>query len=573
MKQLNRLAACCGAVLLLSFTAFSQDTGQKIRISQGRTLIGLYNVSGAAADGTSPAVFPVSSATPLTFESVDATPATVGNSLCSGTTNGFCGWYKAFWILGDGNYIHFPDNLTELDAPSRTVSNYRYATAGNYNPVVYLTEKYHNTKPPEEARATVNVTAAGASGTYVEMTRRFAAAPDRKIDIDFNHTPRVDYPINFVLSYRKNEPSSTVLFYYNALVSGGTYTPTELFNYKRNEPTSYQGSGYGPVNQDALTSERTTQGGGSLLDLLNSKFKSRLIYSVNDFPGPFPEAMTELRVFPVFQTKNLASMPAGLLSESPAVRLPAFAAILIGNDPVSKSDPAFNRLLQNATTLFGANLPPDLSLGANTPQYIRGIELLNEAMETSHDPNSLIVTNIRDLGNGKFRVFFELSICNKGQGVETSPSVHFNDLTSGKYGAKPVFGPLDPSVNLSWTGGTPGNAWTATLAGFQIPGVPANHDPSCRSLTFSIDTDSDGVSRLYQESPRALETCVEFSGGVGECSKNDVLKPGAFQQDGKYPPLSEQRNDGAGKCDWLLISLIGAIILLILWFFLRGRLN
>lgn len=194
-------------------------------------------------------------------------------------------------------------------------------------------------------------------------------------------------------------------------------------------------------------------------------------------------------------------------------------------------------------------------------------------METSHDPNSLVVTDIRDLGNGKFRVTFELSISNKGQGVETSPSIHFNDLSGGKFGAKPVLGPLGPGVITGWSGGMPGNAWTATLTGFQIPGVPANHQPSCRSLTFSIDTDADGVARLYQENPRALEACVDFSSGVGECSPNDVLKAGAFQENGKYPPLGEERGSNAPSCDWLLISLISAIILLILWFFLRGRLN
>lgn len=571
MKHLSRLVAVA-AILFFASSSQAQDTGQKIRISQGRTVLGTYGVTGAATTAESPASVSINDATGITFESLDAIPNTVGNRLCSGVTDGNCGWYKAFWIFGDGNYKNFPNNVLALDAPSRTIPNYRYGAAGTYNPVVYLTEKYHNTRPPEEARATINVGGSAPSGTYTEITQRLpiASTSDRKLDIDFNHTPRVDYPMNFVLSYRKLESATNVLFYYNSLISNNysSYTPTDLFTFKQNEATSYQGSGYAPQVESALgvgrigSASATNSGGGSILDALNSKFKSRLIYNVSDFKQPFPEAMTEFRVFPVMQTLPLASMPTNLLTESPTTRFPAFAAILVGTDSVSQNDPSYGRLIKTALSLFG-NIT-SLKLSPNSQLYVRGIEVLNLKMETSHDPNSLIVTKVEPINANRFKVTFKLTICNKGIGTESSPQLFFNDLTGGKFSAKPQLGPV-PDATVTWSGGSAGNAWAALLDGFDIPGVPEDHDPSCRELSFSIETDAVGLARLYQEDPRALEVCVEFSLGQGECSKNEPLTTEGYPGSN---PVPIPKTDCGGLLLFLLIAVLAAILL---WYLIRGR--
>lgn len=557
-------------------SSFAQpgQTGQKMSISQGRLLRGIYDVTGAssAESGTATTTpLALTNAIPLTFKSLDGTPPSVGNKSCEGVTDGFCGWYEAFWIFGDGNYRnHFEGNTIESDTLSLTVNSYRYAREGLYKPIVFLTEKYHNTKPPEAARASINVTNTGASGRYVELTRRLQGKNDRKLDMDFNHFPRVDYPMNFVLSYRKSEPVAAVLFYYNALASNtfDLFSPTNLFEYNGNEATNYQGTGYEPQREDDLATEasrlaasraESLSRSGTILDGLASKFKSRLVYNVNDLPGPFPDGMTELRVFPALKSHPLALMPTGLMTDTPTTRFPCFATILVGGDSVPVQDSAFQRLMDNARILFGPI--NSLQLGPNSKIYIKGIELLNLRMQTSHDPNSLVVINVEDVGNGKFKVTFRLTICNKGQMPEGSPTLYFKDLAFGKYGTKPELSGIGDATP-KWSDSAP---WSVNLNGFLIPGVPANHAPSCRELTFTMITDAAGVDKLYQDAPRALEVCVNFSLGVGECSQNDVLAKDALQE-------RKEEQNGTIHCGglllWLLLAVLAAILL---WYLLKGR--
>ena len=214
-KTLLSLALFLTPFLIFKSIAQPGETGQRMQIAQGRTVLGTFGANGVAAESGNANPVSVIDATPLTFEALDATIPSVGNRLCQGVNNGECGWYKAFWIFGDGNYMKFPDDISTLDAASRSVVGYRYFQQGSYKPVVYLTEKYHNSKPPEAARAQINIAESGASGTPIEPTVRLANLTDRKVDIDFNHNPRPGYPMNFVLSYRRSEPVTTLLFYYN----------------------------------------------------------------------------------------------------------------------------------------------------------------------------------------------------------------------------------------------------------------------------------------------------------------------------------------------------------------------
>src|SRR5689334_4898746 len=77
------LAFFCLGVLTQLFAQPVGDTGQRIRISQGPRELGTYIGASGTPANASPAVVPVNSATPLTFQSLDADPATIGNRLCS----------------------------------------------------------------------------------------------------------------------------------------------------------------------------------------------------------------------------------------------------------------------------------------------------------------------------------------------------------------------------------------------------------------------------------------------------------------------------------------------------------
>jgi len=581
-KIILSLAFLTATLIAQNLVAQPGETGQRMRISQGRTVLGTYGVAGTAAESGISTPIPLTTATALTFESLDATTPSVGNVLCRGVNDGNCGWYKAFWIFGDGNYIKFRDDISTLDAASKTIVGYRYFQPGRYNPVVYLTEKYHNSKPPEEARSSINVSGAGASGTPIEPTVRLVARPDAKVDIDYNHTPRAGYPINFVLSYRLSEPATTALFYYNSLsnIGFGSFAPTSLLKYKATELTAYQNTAFTPQVVENLATGGVPPfvfGGPSLLDAMNTKFKSRLLFNTAAPIGLFTEGVTELRVFPVLETFKMANLPDGALP--PATSPACFACILVGPDSVSSSDPAHGRMLKLAQTLFGNNFTGSFRLGPNSQIYIKGIELLNLTLDASHDPNGLVVTDIRDLGTGKFRVSFRMLVCNTGSGNETNPTLTFNDITGGHYVAQPQFIDLSGTAPV-WTGGTPGLSWSANLPGFQITGVPPEYEPSCRELYFTLETDAAGVARLYDESPRAVEVCVKFSAGEGACSPNDMLSSQQFQkEDGTYPGIGEARpGDGpnpvptpTNSCGLLCILLILVIVGILIWYFFKQQ--
>jgi len=144
--------------------------GQHIRVWQGGSQLGAFDQYG----GT------VSSYDPTFSFTVTDDSITVPDLPCPGSP---CGWYKGFWILGDGNYKKYADDNDNLDAASKALDNYTYAKSGTYIPVVYLTEKYNNDDPPEAARATIKLNM-GSSTSGVEITKRIAASPTRNIDIE-----------------------------------------------------------------------------------------------------------------------------------------------------------------------------------------------------------------------------------------------------------------------------------------------------------------------------------------------------------------------------------------------------
>lgn len=512
-----------------------QNTGQRIRVYQGEAIRGSFDSAGGTLI--------IQNEVPLTFQVFDSL-GTVPNQACEGELDQDCGWYKGFWLMGDGNYIKFAENLRTLDADSRIIRNYSYPQAGTYQPVVYLTEKYHNDNPPEAARVTINKTA--GAGNFSETPIRLAA-PERKVDIDFNHAPRVKYPTNFVVSYRNDDNNARVLFYYNALGRAGSASiaPVSLMRHRVSEYANYHNTGVGPVVTEDILSSATGAMPlytGTILDALNSKFKSFLAYNVDQVDSDITPGRTELRVFPVLESFAMTDLPGDSLPGKPML----FAAVLIGTSPVSTDDPAYSKLVGTAKGLLGDTIPDNLQLSPNSDLFIRGIEMLELNMLRSHDPNSLTVTDIRDLGNGQYRAFFRMIICNEGSAPETKISLIFNDLTGGKYGARPDITNVTAGT---WTGGSNGAPWEVPLLNFQISGVPENYKPSCKSVLFSIDTDLDGIQRLYQETPRALNVCVRFSSGAGECSENEPLPSGTYQDNGKYLPAEEE------PCDLLTLIL------------------
>jgi len=545
---------------LLSLTAFAQNGGQRLQTMQGDVLLGTTDKNGGPIN--------VTTAAPLNFRSLDAPTPTIPNASCDGRLNQNCGWYKGFWIFGDGNYLKFDDDVAAMDANSLNIRSYDYGRNGTFNPVVYLTEKYNNDDPPEAARARLNINQAATSGVIPEPTRRLANSPQKRIDIDYNHAPRVKYPINFVLSYRSGEDASNVLFFYNGLKNSADFSsiaPTSILKYDTSEAAAYHTTAYGPQNWINLQAGIGTNAPittGTILEPLNNRYKSLLNYNVQNPIAAFTQGLTELRVFPVLKTNASSALPGGKIPTNPT----SFTAILLGTKPITDADPNYNKLTSLAKQLIGDNIPSDLRLNPNSNLFIRDIQYQELQILRSHDPNSLTVTDVRDLGNGQYRVFFRMVVCNEGESPETNISLRFNDLSGGKYTERPsaITGTGLDGIAQVWTGGSAGSPWKVNLPGYQISGVPATYSPACNELFFSMDTDLDGVQKLYQNSPRALETCVDFSAGAGECSLNEPLPTNTYLTDGKYrAPDPVPTPDGS---PWIVWAILILVLIGILWF-------
>lgn len=508
----------------------AQDEGQKIRVWQGGAQLGAFGKYGGSLSSSNPS---------FSFTVTDDS-TTVPNLACPGNP---CGWYKGFWILGDGNYKKYADDNVNLDVASKSLTNYTYAKNGSYMPVVYLTEKYHNDNPPEEGRATITVTGIGTPASGTELTKRLSNSPTRTIDIDYMHGLRKGYPMPFVVSYRKVEPATKVLFFYNSLKTGtalSALAPSPLLDYQITEFPDYFFSNASTGIYSNLPNSQgsyMTSYGNTVLNTLAGKFKNCISYDVSN-PSSIPSGFEELRLFPVLKTKDLADLPGGSIPTDSV----SFLVVLLGSQTISTTDPAYNSLYSTALSLLGSSISSNLSV--SNSEYIRGIAVQNFQMGTSHDPNHLKVKRIEDLGNQKFSVFFELRICNSSEMAETQPTLIFKDLSEGKFTMKPVLNAINTNVSINWVKTTP---WTVTLNNYQISGAPPGME-SCSDLEFSIETDQVGID-LLKDQRKVLEVCVEFSAGKGDCSDNE-----------SYIEMADSSIGGSNR-NWIWLSLITLLLL------------
>jgi hypothetical protein len=503
------------------------------------------------------------------FQSLDP-HGTVPNLDCpaDGSSNIECGWYRAFWIFGDGNYKKFEDsgrgNYQSRDAESLNVT-YSYGRSGTYEPVVYLTERYHNNKKPDAARAKIKFDLTPATPPSDPDQPVLLNNTTRKAAIDFNHVPCFGYHTAMALAFRKDLGVNKVMFFYNGLGQGSQIQPVKVMEYQETETPSYYNGGLNRQEFDTVGQNLSFLNYAPFIRNLPSKFKSYVDYDISTQSTTVPTDRQEMRLFPIMQTLEQVS------GWTRADSVTAVMALLLGPDSLSNTADRQNArdALQG---LFGdVNLQLSQNLSAIqddgfTTHYVRGVVLQPMRLALSHDPNNLFVTDIRELGNGQYRAFFRLKIFNEGDGPETSPSLNFRDLTGGHYATRPVLVGMPNSVTQTWT--KIGRIDRVNLEDFLIR-QKINGIPGSNTVYFYIDTDMAGIQKLYQETPRALEVCVEFSMGAGDCSDNDYLLAGSYQNpNGGYRGI-----DGGGTtttCNWMpwLVGLLALIILLfVLWWF------
>ena len=545
----------------------TKDKGQQILVKQNGVPRATGNVNGLVGATTGATSVKLNNSAPFEFVFNDALK-TVPNNDCRDTTCNECGWYKAFWIFGDGNYRKFANDVSHMDKASLKV-NYRYGNRATYAPAVYLTERYHNDEKPEAARIAIEVTG-GASSTLSDSPRRLDSAT-KTTDIDYNDEFRKKYPTVFVLSHLKSDSITRSFFFYNSTRREGIYTPTKIATHDTTEiPSYYKVAGRFETNYDTLGGSFQNLYGGGLLTEFRKSFKSCIQYDVAGTIDPTLTAnLNELRMFPVLETENFG---AGQIPQDSAV----VATVVLGRSPLTGQ--ALTNMRNLLISLFSPdvslNIPSNLQVFTNVgegqevaSEYVRGVSFATLRVLASHDPNSLFVTKIDTISSDKYKVSFSQRICNQSEMPEEDPIIKFEDLTSGHYSALPEFFNLDADV-IPKLERMEGTIPIFTLNGLEIGGVPAQYIPKCKFVHFRIETDLEGVKRLYQEAPRVLKVCVAFNNAAGilyECSENDVLKAEDLQT--LLPPPVDNNN-----C-WILFFLALLVLILIIYAWRNAQQN
>jgi hypothetical protein len=444
-------------------------------------------------------------------------------------------------------------------------ATYTYAKKSTYEPVIYLTERYHNDKRPDAARAAINLNGSTAPNAPAVDSPVLLNPVSKRAAIDYNHDMRTEYPTVFVLSHANDVLTNRVLFFYNALEENGVLNPSEVMSYEKTEVPAYfnRGVDAGPIYNNLTTGNFATTYPSNVFRLLGEQYGNCKEYNLNPYlNNDLTGGLNEIRLFPVMTT---AAFQPGRIPTASTVLL----SVVLGEKPL-QSD-ALNTVRAQLQALFPEDQQPDISdnlqVSIGNGQEIASMYIVSVAQQklsvlASHDPNNLFVTKIDTLPNGKYKAYFSLRICNQGEMTETSPMISFQDLTGGHYANQPVL--LDPMTNVTVQWRMETGTHSVTLDHFDINGVPPNYQPRCRFLHFSIETDQVGVEQLYKESPKALRTCVFFSGATNEtatdCSENDVLKADDLKP---VPDPNPVDND----C-WILflIALIVLILIIYAWY-------
>lgn len=480
--------------------------------------------------------------------------------------------FKAFWIMGDGNYLQFPDSQT--DAGSRTPPPYNYAAAGNYQVTSYLTGKYTNKNWPKRAVITVNNTASVGS-VPTAFTSRLRSA-SQLLDLTSNQAIRKKNLTAFVISYARSKQASGVYFFYNGATNNTTKVRASLemplLRYANTEVPLYFSGRIDTAKIKSYETIRLREAGkvGNLtftntFSALSTKFRDIIYFPTETVAAPnMPAGFLEKRFFPVLQADSTFTPQDTLLN---------FLVVLTGlergpND--EKLNSLLGRLSQGLSTTAPVNVGAQSPTAGAPPQYIQAAFELSVPYLVTFDPNQLTVEDIKPIGGEEYEVKFRLEMCNKGQGIVDSEMVvvryssSFHDFKSA-------------STKIS-NQTQSGQTWTFTLNETIVGALPEDHESQCISLEFTARTDCNGVRSLWSNSPQQpVESCVVFSGAITdqpECHLNFPIDSTQFQVDGKG--ICCRDTVPVPTCPlnwllWLLIFLVIIILFLIRKFFQKSQ--
>ena len=493
--------------------------------------------------------------------------------------------FKAFWIMGDGNFLQFGD--TDTDAGSRTPPPYNYAAAGNYQATAYLTGKYTNKNWPKRAAMIIN-NSASAGSVPTPFTARLRTSDDL-IDITSNHAIRKKNLTAFVISYARAKQASGIYFFYNGVIDVRDPARNEhrsdfpILNYTGTDLPLYFN---GKVDVGKIRSYETTElrNPGSVDGLTFTSAFSALSNKFRDFvyipaetalAGDLPADFLEKRFFPILQADS---------TFIPRDTLMNFMVVLTGTESVKNAP--LDSLLQTVSEGLSLGNPINttdneirrtdqkyrsdkLQGPAAGPQYIQAIDVFPLPYLVTFDPNQLTVEDITPSGvAGEYTVKFRLEMCNKGQG-----NVEY-ELVSVRYSSDFYdFEPVSPSI----INGVHTNQLWEFRANELIVGVmPDAHESECVFIEFTAKTNCKGVRSLWRNNPdQPVESCVVFEGAIDdrpECHFNFPIDSTQFMVNGQGICC----RDAPTACPfnwilWLLIFLVVIVLFLIRKIFRRSQ--
>ena len=516
--------------------------------------------------------------------------------------------YRAFWIMGDGNFIPSGDHLEKSEDIKTLEINYIYSRLGSYDIYPVLIEKKSNGRPPgtklrrTDASLPVARTADGeflaaqppalVKGT--PFTKRLT--PGNRADMLNSEKIRLGgYETALVTSTALPSSSSTqqvVLVFYNSLRTdrrdsffAGTLFPLQ--------PTVLRANYTGAVHKTGDTTILLPQ----LRYAANKKgYLNVLAQPVEILPGIKPDTFSEFRFFPLFKTKpksnpNSPSYSTGITQlDRSAKGETQFLTLVLENVTVNPDfKPGIDdipllqtgqadtgslllaaertRIVELLTSYFPQILEgmtpqelADLRIH-NTNIYIRGAAYRSAAIVSSIDPTSLDVLQICPKGNGQYNVSMKMTVCNEGNMPEPVVSVDIYK-TNGLQVIDPQFTDVQDLYNIAYN--EQDTIWTFEYHNLEgVYNAVGQYTSSCFSKPFSFTTDWTGVQLL--KARKGLTAKVHFESAL-------ILPVQLFENEPFSPnvPVTQEKGYKCGDPDpkdcWWLYVILFALGLVAWWY-------
>jgi hypothetical protein len=405
--------------------------------------------------------------------------------------------YSTFWIYPDGNF-----NTLDFEPNSTTLTNsYVNFDNGSQRLYCFLTEKYINTDPPEDAvYDKINIW----NTTILPQDNTSSS----ELNLYINNDPRPEYKMVVAASYKKRSTADRLYLFYNNI--GLAKNRYDLFepNPSHILPQYYSNSGGVYDLSRPYIAELTdfdAYNNGIFFDLANLE-KSKP-------PAPIERE----RVFSVLKT-----MPSRNVEGFPYGQYANLVGILVGKDP-------------NPISINEVNIAKSLKIGqvkqeslesgvvALGDYYLLGIDTLLRPIAETHDPNQLRLIKIcRDANN--LIIDYELDICNDYPVTEDRIDLSFTGIN--RY--------VIENVTIKSPGSrTVGRSSDLTSAPFAFDPIMslnfADHvEPHCETVVFTVTIPFDG------DLDRAEQTLAKHEGFIQYCVKFNNTRDAIDECDFKY---------------------------------------